>query len=71
VLYDEPLRLDSLRQDLIFYSVPYDKLVATSALRAKLRKLVKNMIYVGFWPNCLKSTWVRLRRPCVSNLRRR
>src|SRR5262245_34143355 len=29
VLYDEPLRLDSLRQDLIFYSVPFDKLVAT------------------------------------------
>jgi 2-oxoglutarate/2-oxoacid ferredoxin oxidoreductase subunit alpha len=47
VLYDEPLRLDSLRQDLIFYSVPYDKLVATVCPEAKLRKLVKNMIYVG------------------------
>ena len=47
VLYDEPLRLDSLRQDLIFYSVPYDKIVATVCPEAKLRKLVKNMIYVG------------------------
>jgi 2-oxoglutarate/2-oxoacid ferredoxin oxidoreductase subunit alpha len=47
VLYDEPLRLDSLRQDLIFYSVPYDKIVATICPEAKLRKLVKNMIYVG------------------------
>ena len=47
VLYDEPLRLDSLRQDLIFYSVPIDKLVATVCPEAKLRKLVKNMIYVG------------------------
>jgi len=47
VLYDEPLRLDSLRQDLIFYSVPFDKLVATVCPEAKLRKLVKNMIYVG------------------------
>src|SRR5437588_12961954 len=28
VLYDEPLGLDKLRSDLIFYSVPYDKLVA-------------------------------------------
>ena len=47
VLYDEPLRLDSVRQDLIFYSVPFDKLVATVCPEAKLRKLVKNMIYVG------------------------
>src|ERR1700691_5626916 len=29
VLYDEPLALHKLRNDLIFYSVPYDKLVAT------------------------------------------
>ena len=47
VLYDEPLKLGSLRDDLIFYSVPYDKLVATVCPEAKLRKLVKNMIYVG------------------------
>src|SRR5580693_5045303 len=47
VLYDEPLALDKLRDDLIFYSVPYDKLVATVCPEAKLRKLVKNMVYVG------------------------
>jgi len=47
VLYDEPLNLRSLRDDLVFYSVPYDKLVATVCPEAKLRKLVKNMIYVG------------------------
>jgi 2-oxoglutarate ferredoxin oxidoreductase subunit alpha len=47
VLYDEPLGLDKLRDDLIFYSVPYDKLVAAVCPEAKLRKLVKNMIYVG------------------------
>jgi 2-oxoglutarate ferredoxin oxidoreductase subunit alpha len=47
VLYDEPLALDKLRTDLIFYSVPYDKLVATVCPEAKLRKLVKNMVYVG------------------------
>ncbi len=47
VLYDEPLNLRAVRQDLIFYSVPYDKLVATVCPEAKLRKLVKNMVYVG------------------------
>ncbi len=47
VLYDEPLNLSSLRNDLVFYAVPYDKLVATVCPEAKLRKLVKNMIYVG------------------------
>ena len=47
VLYDEPLNLRALRQDLVFYSVPYDKLVAPVCPEAKLRKLVKNMIYVG------------------------
>ncbi len=47
VLYDEPLNLRSLRNDLTFYSVPFDKLVAPVCPDAKLRKLVKNMIYVG------------------------
>jgi 2-oxoglutarate/2-oxoacid ferredoxin oxidoreductase subunit alpha len=47
VLYDEPLALNKLRDDLLFYSVPYDKIVATVCPEAKLRKLVKNMVYVG------------------------
>src|SRR3954470_3601138 len=47
VLYDEPLKLNQLRNDLTFYAVPYDKLVAPVCPEAKLRKLVKNMIYVG------------------------
>ena len=47
VLYDEPLKLSGLRNDLTFYSVPYDKLVGPVCPEAKLRKLVKNMIYVG------------------------
>jgi 2-oxoglutarate ferredoxin oxidoreductase subunit alpha len=47
VLYDEPLKLSELRDDLTFYSVPYDKLVGPVCPDAKLRKLVKNMIYVG------------------------
>src|SRR5229473_1336236 len=46
-LYDEPLNLRTLRNALVFYSVPYAKLVAPVCPEAKLRKLVKNMIYVG------------------------
>jgi 2-oxoglutarate/2-oxoacid ferredoxin oxidoreductase subunit alpha len=47
VLYDEPLKLRDVRQDLIFYSVPYDKIVTEVCKDAKLRRLVKNMIYDG------------------------
>jgi 2-oxoglutarate ferredoxin oxidoreductase subunit alpha len=47
VVYDEPLKLNELRQDLVFYPVPFDKLVAEFCKDAKLRRLVKNMIYDG------------------------
>jgi 2-oxoglutarate ferredoxin oxidoreductase subunit alpha len=47
VLYDEPLALHKLRDDVLFYAVPYDKIVAAVCPEAKLRKLVKNMVYVG------------------------
>jgi 2-oxoglutarate ferredoxin oxidoreductase subunit alpha len=46
-LYDEPLKLNALRSDLTFYPVPFDKLVAEVCKDAKLRRLVKNMIYDG------------------------
>jgi 2-oxoglutarate/2-oxoacid ferredoxin oxidoreductase subunit alpha len=47
VVYDAPLKLDALRNDLIFYPVPFDKLVAPVCPDAKLRRLVRNMIYDG------------------------
>ncbi|MCC7007548.1 MAG: 2-oxoacid:acceptor oxidoreductase subunit alpha [Acidobacteria bacterium] len=47
VVYDEPLKLDALRDDLTFYPVPFDKIVASVCSDAKLRRLVKNMIYDG------------------------
>src|SRR5579862_3948189 len=47
VVYDEPLKLDVLRNDLVFYPVPFDKLVAPVCPDAKLRRLVRNMIYPG------------------------
>ena len=46
-LYDEPLKLNELRSDLIFYPVPYDKITAAVCPESKLRKLVRNMVYVG------------------------
>jgi len=47
VVYDEPLKLQTLRNDLVFYPVPFDKLVAPVCPDAKLRRLVRNMIYDG------------------------
>src|SRR5689334_1833300 len=47
VVYDEPLKLNTLRNDLTFYPVPFDKLVAPVCPDAKLRRLVRNMIYDG------------------------
>src|SRR5438093_2657802 len=45
VVYDEPLKLNTLRTDLVFYPAPFDKLVAAVCPDAKLRRLVRNMIY--------------------------
>jgi 2-oxoglutarate ferredoxin oxidoreductase subunit alpha len=47
VVYDEPLKLNTLRSDLVFYPVPFDVLVKPVCPDAKLRRLVKNMIYPG------------------------
>jgi 2-oxoglutarate ferredoxin oxidoreductase subunit alpha len=47
VIFDEPLKLDELRSDVTFYSVPCDRLAAATGAEPKLRKLVRNMVYVG------------------------
>src|ERR1051325_4336554 len=47
VVYDEPLKLNELRSDLVFYPVPFDKLVGPVCPDAKLRRLVRNIIYDG------------------------
>jgi 2-oxoglutarate ferredoxin oxidoreductase subunit alpha len=52
-VYDEPLGLNTLRDDLTFYPVPFDKLVAAVCPDAKLRRLVRNMIYDGVLANLL------------------
>src|SRR5664280_2050232 len=46
-IHEENLKLNQARGDVIFYPVPFDKLTASICPEAKLRKLVKNMVYVG------------------------
>ncbi|MGO8817723.1 MAG: 2-oxoacid:acceptor oxidoreductase subunit alpha [Terriglobia bacterium] len=46
-VYDERLNLKRLRDDVIFYPVPFDQLVAPVCPDARLRKLVRNMLYDG------------------------
>jgi len=46
-VYDERLDLKRLRDDVIFYPVPFDQLVAPVCPDARLRKLVRNMVYDG------------------------
>ena len=47
VIYEENLKLNELREDLVFYPVTFDKITAAICPEAKLRKLVRNMVYVG------------------------
>jgi len=46
-IYEENLNLKQYRSDVVCYPVPFDKLTAAICPEAKLRKLVKNMVYVG------------------------
>ena len=50
VIFESKLGVEKLRDDLIFYPVPFAELVVqitTAPEHAKLRKLIVNMIYVG------------------------
>ncbi len=47
VIYDEPLGLSGIRDDLAFYPVPFDAVVRPVTTDAKLTKLLRNMAYVG------------------------
>ena len=46
-IYEESFNLQQVRDDVVCYPVPFDKLTAAVCPEAKLRKLVKNMVYVG------------------------
>ena len=46
-VYEENANLKQHRSDVVCYPVPFDKITASVCPEAKLRKLVKNMVYVG------------------------
>ena len=46
-IYEETLNLKQYRDDVVCYPVPFDKITMAICPEAKLRKLVKNMVYVG------------------------
>ena len=46
-IYEEKENLKQFRDDVACYPVPFDKITAAICPEAKLRKLVKNMVYVG------------------------
>lgn len=47
VVFDAPLGLAGSRPELAWYPVPFDELVAPISPEARLRKLLRNMVYVG------------------------
>jgi 2-oxoglutarate ferredoxin oxidoreductase subunit alpha len=46
-IFEENLKLGQYREDVALYPVPFDKITAAICPEAKLRKLVRNMVYVG------------------------
>jgi 2-oxoglutarate ferredoxin oxidoreductase subunit alpha len=46
-IHEENFNLKQYRDDIVCYPVPFDKITAAVCPEAKLRKLVKNMVYVG------------------------
>src|ERR671939_635405 len=71
VVYDEPLKLNALRSDLIFYPAPFDKLVAPVCPDAKLRRLVRNMIYDGILAKLLGIDLVHMEKALGKQLGRK
>jgi 2-oxoglutarate ferredoxin oxidoreductase subunit alpha len=53
-IYEESLNLKQYRDDVVCYPVPFDKITAAVCPEAKLRKLVKNMVYVGVMAQLLE-----------------
>jgi 2-oxoglutarate ferredoxin oxidoreductase subunit alpha len=68
VVYDEPLKLNALRSDVVFYPVPFDKLVAAVCPDAKLRRLVRNMIYDGVLAKILGIDLVHMEKALAKQL---
>ena len=70
-IYDEALNLKQYRDDVVCYPVPFDKLTAAVCPEAKLRKLVRNMIYVGVVAQLLAMDLVGGRKRCAAPVRQK
>ena len=68
VVYDEPLNLKALRDDLIYYAVPFDKIVNAVTTDAKLRRLVRNMVYDGVLSHLLSIDLAEMEKALASQL---
>ena len=47
VLYEEKLNLSEIREDLVYYPIPFSALAGEILRDARLRKLIANIVYVG------------------------
>jgi 2-oxoglutarate ferredoxin oxidoreductase subunit alpha len=71
VVYDERLDLKRLRNDCVFYPVPFDALVAPVCPDAKLRKLVRNMLYDGVLARLLGIEMEEIQRALYKQFRKK
>ncbi|MFB3920833.1 MAG: 2-oxoacid:acceptor oxidoreductase subunit alpha [Terriglobia bacterium] len=71
VVYDERLNVKRLRNDCVFYPVPFDQLVAPVCPDAKLRKLVRNMIYDGVLAKLLGIEMEEIQRALYKQFRKK
>jgi 2-oxoglutarate/2-oxoacid ferredoxin oxidoreductase subunit alpha len=71
VIYDQPLGLDQLRTDLVFYPVPFDALAAGVTTDPRLKKLLRNMAYVGVVARLLDLDMAEVERAIAKNFARK
>lgn len=71
VVYDEPLKLNEIRSDLTFYPIPFEDLVKPCCPDAKLRRLVRNMIYDGVLSRLLGIEMAEMERALEKQLGRK
>ncbi len=69
VIYEESLNLKTLRDDVHFYPVPFQKLVLELVSDGKLRRLAVNMIYVGVAAKLLDIDIEEIRRAVVKQFK--
>ncbi len=70
-VYDERLNLKRLRDDVTFYAVPFDQLVTPVCPDARLRKLVRNMIYDGILAKLLGIEMAEIQRALQKQFRKK